>query len=199
MKQWSAEDGTAILSYSPWAERVTPQWVRDLSPDERRAGGDLQADQGKGVGLDGLIGIFDSEREAAAIARAHEKPDPGTFMVRWESARPVRTALQLAPDREAPTLDSEAYYAIVVYDFPTPKNWSEGTLKGVAFLKRHDKKDLKPARVMIERKDDGLATLVYLFPRPVEITKRDISKPPLPNGRGPVTACELDAVFSSAR
>jgi hypothetical protein len=173
MKQWDSEDAKALLSDSPWAGRVTPQWVRDLSPDERRASGDLQADPGKGVGLEGLIGIFSPEREAAAIARAHAKPDPGTFLVRWESARPVREAEKRSPDPEAPAIDSDAYYAIVVYDIPTPAAWSDRVLRGVASLKRYQKKDLKPARVVVQRKDDGLATLIYLFPRSVEITKRD--------------------------
>jgi len=173
MSRWNQNDANAVLTFSPWSERVTPQWVRDLSPDERRMGGDLQADQGKGVGLDGLIGIFDPDREAAAVARAHAKPDPGTFLVRWESARPVRVAELQSPDPEVPAVDSDAYYAIVVYDIPTPKAWVEHVLRGVAFLKRYQKKDLKPARVMIQRKDDGTATLTYLFPRSVEISKRD--------------------------
>ncbi len=178
MKQWDTEDANQVLSDSPWSQNVTPQWVRDLSPDERRQGGDMQADQGKGVGLEGLIGIFDSAREAAAIERAHEKPDPGSFLVRWESARPIRTAAQKSPGPDTLPLESrdyDDYYVIAVYDFPTPKSWNERILKGVAFLKRYNKKDIKPARVVLERKDGETATVIYLFPRSVEITKRDIS------------------------
>jgi hypothetical protein len=48
-------------------------------------------------------------------------------------------------------------------------------LKGVAFLKRDKKKDLKPSRVVVLPKADGLATYVYLFPRTAEITKKDLS------------------------
>jgi hypothetical protein len=172
--QWNQKDAEEVLSYSPWAGRVTPEWVRDLSPDERRQGGDLTADQGKGVGLDGLIGIFDSARADAAIARAHEKPDPGTFMVRWESADPVRTAEQIDPDPEVPAIDTSQFYAIAVYNFPMPKAWNEGTLKGVAAIHRYQKKDLKPARVILQRKGEN-ANIVYLFPRSVEITKKDVS------------------------
>src|SRR3974390_2789982 len=91
-RQWDQEDAKQVLTDSPWARSVTPQWVRDLSPDERRNSGDMQADQGKGVGLEGLIGIFDPAREEEAVARAHAKPDPGTVVVRWERARPVRAA-----------------------------------------------------------------------------------------------------------
>ena len=47
--RWDAQDARELLTHSPWAQSVTPQWVRDLSPDERRAGGDIQADRRKGV------------------------------------------------------------------------------------------------------------------------------------------------------
>jgi hypothetical protein len=174
MKQWDSEDARQVLNDSPWSKSVAPQWVRDLSPDERRAGGDMQADKGEGVGLEGLIGIFDPAREAEAIARAHAKPDPGTVVVRWESARPVRAAEQKVADSEAPALNSDEYYAIAVYDIPTPTRFNiEKELKGIAFLRRDKKKDFKPSRVVIERKDGELATVVYLFPRSEEITKRD--------------------------
>ena len=134
----------------------------------------MSADIGKGVGLDGLIGVFDPAREAEAVARAHEKPDPGTVLVRWESARPVRAAEKTAPDPEIPAIDSDAFYAIVVYRVPTPKRWNiEGELRGIAALKRDRKKDLKPSRVMILRKEGELANVVYLFSRKVEISKRD--------------------------
>ncbi len=46
-------------------------------------------------------------------------------------------------------------------------------LKDSAFLRRYHKKDLKPSRVEVLRGDDDTATIVYLFPRSVEITKRD--------------------------
>jgi hypothetical protein len=174
MAQWDNKDAEEVLSYSPWAGRVTPEFVRDLSPDERRQGGDMQADQGKGVGLDGLIGIFDSARYEAAIRKAHEKPDPGTFMVRWESAETVRKAEEKSPDPEVPAIDTNEFYAIAVYNFPMPKGWSEGTLRGVAAIHRYQKKDLKPARVILQRKGEN-ANIVYLFSRSAEITKKDVN------------------------
>ena len=173
VRQWDQEDAKQVLADSPWAKSVTPQWVRDLSPDERRNSGDLEADQAKGVGLDGLIGIFDPARAEEASARAHAKPDPGVFLIRWESA-PVRTAEQRLPDQDAPALESDDFYAIAIYNVPTPKRWHmEGELKGIAFLKRAGRKDLKPSRVVIHRQSGDLATIVYLFPRSVEITKKD--------------------------
>ena len=174
MGQWDSEDAKQVLTDSPWAKSVTPQWVRDLSPDQRRDSGDLGADQGRGVGLDGLIGIFDPARAAEAIARAHAKPDPGAFLIRWESAHPVRAAEQRLADPATPALESDDFYAITIYNVPTPKRWHiEGELKGIAFLKRAGKKDLRPSRVVIHRQAGDLATVVYLFRRSVEITKKD--------------------------
>lgn len=171
--QWDQQDAQAVLTNSPWAKKVEPQWLRDLSPDERREGGDMQAGISRGVGLEGLIGIFDPEREAEAVARAHAKPDPGKVLVRWESANPVRAAEQKLGDSGAPEIDPD-HYAIVVYDILTPKRWNiENELKGIAFLKRDHKKDFKPSRVVILRKDGERATVVYLFPRTVEIGKND--------------------------
>src|SRR5579863_3670090 len=88
--QWNDEDAKEVLAESPWVKHVTPQRVRDLSPDERRNGGNMDAGIGKGVGLAG-IGLFGSRRQAEAVARAHAKPTPDAVVVRWESA-PVRAA-----------------------------------------------------------------------------------------------------------
>lgn len=171
VEQWDQADAKQLLADSPWVKSVHLQIVRDLSPDERRMSGNMEADIGKGVGLAG-IGLFGPTRQAEAIRRAHEKPDPGNVIVRWESARPVRVAEQKSGET-APAVGSE-YYAIAVYDVQTPKGWNiANELKSVATLKRTKKKDIKPARVAILRKDDGLATVVYLFPRSVEISKRD--------------------------
>lgn len=173
IEQWNPEDARQVLTNSPWAKSVAPQWIRDLSPDERRMGGDMQAGISRGVGLEGLIGIFDPAREAEAIARAHAKPDPGKVIVRWESANPVRVAEQKTSETGAPELAPE-YYAVAVYDILTPKRWNlENELKGIAFLKRDHKKDFKPSRVVIMRTEPGRATVVYLFKRSVEIGKND--------------------------
>jgi hypothetical protein len=170
--QWSEEDAKQVLADSPWVKQITPQNVRDLSPDERREGGNMEASVGHGVGLAGL-GILGPRRQAEAIARAHYKPTPDAVVIRWESALPVRAAEQKVGETGAPTLDSD-HYAIVVYDILTPKRYNLAReLKGIAFLKRDTKKDIKPSHVEILRQDDGKATIVYLFPRTAEISKRD--------------------------
>jgi hypothetical protein len=173
MERWTEEDAKQVLTDSPWVKKTQLQIVRDLSPDERRASGNMEADIGKGVGLAG-IGILGPTRQVEAIARAHEKPDPGKVMVRWESARPVHAAEVKLGDMQAPAIGGE-YYGIVVNDVPTPNRWNiERELRGIAALKRYQEKDLKPSRVVIVRKDDAeLANVIYLFPRSVEITKKD--------------------------
>jgi hypothetical protein len=170
--KWTEDDAKQILTDSPWVKQVTPQNVRDLSPDERREGGDMQAGVGKGVGLAGL-GILGPRRQAEAIARAHYKPTPDAVMVRWESAQPVRAAEEKAGETGAPNIDKD-HYAIVVYDILTPQRYNlANELKGIAYIKRDNAKNLKPSHVEILRQPDGKATLVYLFPRSKEITKKD--------------------------
>jgi hypothetical protein len=170
--KWSQQDAQQLLTDSPWVKQITPQNVRDLSPDERREGGNMEASPGHGIGLAGL-GILGPRRQAEAIARAHYKPTPDAVMIRWESARPVRAAEQKLSETDAPMIDDD-HYAIVVYDILTPKRWNlDNELKGIAYLKRDNGKTIKPSSVEILRQDDGKATLVYLFPRKVEITKKD--------------------------
>ncbi len=168
--QWNEEDGKVLLADSPWIKHVTPQRLRDLSSDERRNGGNMEAGIGKGVGLAGT-GLLGPRREAEALRRAHEKPTPKPVVVRWESA-PVRVA-ELRTGETAPAVD-DAYYGVVIYSIPLPRRWNLAhELKSVAYLKRYRKKDMKPARVEILRGEDGLATVVYLFRRSIEITRGD--------------------------
>jgi hypothetical protein len=170
--QWNDQDAKNVLAESPWVKHVTPQHLRDLSPSERRDGGNMEAGIGKGVGLAGT-GLLGPRREAEAIDRAHAKPTPAAVVVRWESA-PIRAA----EGRVGETISAvdDAYYAITVYGVPVPRRWNLAReLKTVAYLKRYRKKDLKPSRVEILRGEDGLATVVYLFRRSVEITRKDRS------------------------
>ena len=170
--QWNADDAKAVLADSPWVKHVTPQRLRDLSPDERRNGGNMEAGIGKGVGLSGL-GLLGPRRAAEALQRAHARPTPDAVVVRWESA-PVRAAESKAGET-APAVDA-SYYAVVVYGLPLPRRWNlANELKDVAYLRRYRKKDLKPSRVEVLRGDRGLATVVYLFRRSVEITRKDQS------------------------
>jgi hypothetical protein len=172
--QWSDEDSKDVLSDSPWVKFASPQWLRDLSPDERRQSGDMEATEGHGVGWAIFLGLFNgSERTDAAIKRAHAKPPVDAVMIRWESALPIRTAEKKVGETGVPLGNGE-YYAIAIYDIQTPKKFNlANELKDVAYIRRTNKKDFKPARVEILWQEDEKATIVYLFPRSVEISKRD--------------------------
>lgn len=173
--QWSDQDAKEVLSDSPWIKNVKLDQVRNLSKFERRDGGDWEAGIGPTVGVAGfgMFGLFDTSDEALAFERAHARPDLGSVIVRWESALPVRSAEVRAGEAGAPMWDGD-YYAVAVYNVLTPFRWNmDSELRRIAFLKRDNTKDLKPARVLISRHDTGLATVVYLFPRSAEITKKD--------------------------
>ena len=88
---------------------------------------------------------------------------------------PVRAAESRISETGVPAWQGD-YYAIAVYALPRPYRWNVASvLKDIAFLKRDKKKDVKPSRVVVVTRPDGLETFVYLFPRSIEITKKDRS------------------------
>jgi hypothetical protein len=187
VEQWDNEDAKQILADSPWVGRAALQPIPDRSPGERRDGGDWDSGTGPGIGLEALAEIFTGGRRMdEAIERAHHKPSPGDVDVRWESALPVRTAESKLGQTPATTLHS-GWYAITLYDVPLPdRDWGPGKLKGLAYLKRENKRDFKPSMVEIHRQSDGMADITYLFPRSEEISRRD---------RSVVFAAQIDRLF----
>ena len=183
--QWDNNDAKQIMAESPWAGSAILQPIPDKSPAERRDSGDWDAGVGQGVGLAGT-GILGPRRMREAIEGAHYKPSPGNVMVRWASALPIRAAeakLGLPPATDLHT----AWYAIVIYDVPLPEHrWDGGKLKGLAYLRRENKPDIKPSRVDVVRGDEGMATVTYLFPRSEEIGRKD---------RSVVFGAQLDRLF----
>jgi hypothetical protein len=187
VEQWNEGDAKQLLAQSPWVGQATLQPIPDKSPDQRRESGDWDAGIGHGVGLAGT-GILGPARMHEAIARAHEKPSPGTVGIRWESAMPVRAAESKVGETPASPLHT-GWYAITLYDVPLPKkHWGPRKLKGLAFLRRENKPDFKPSRVEVHRNADGMATVVYLFPRHEEITRRD---------KNVIFAAQIDRLFVS--
>jgi hypothetical protein len=177
--QWDDQDAKQVLADSPWAKSVKLERLRYLSEFERRDSGNWEAGIPPGIGLSGagligLLAVFDSNDEALAKALAQRfEPDPGKVTIRWESALPIHAAELKAGEPGLPTWQGN-YYAIAVYDVAPPFRWNlANELKDIAFLKRDKKKDVKPSRVEIQRHDNGLVTVVYLFPRSAEITKKD--------------------------
>jgi hypothetical protein len=171
--EWDENDAKLLLTDSPWVKNATPERVRDMSPSERRDSGNWDDNVGKGVGLEG-IGLYGSRRAAEAIARAHAAPAQDAVQVRWESALPTHVAEQRAGETDAPVLTADGY-AIAVYGIALPNHRNLAhELKGLAVLKRYQKKDSKPTRVeILHKEDEDSATVVYLFPRSLEITKAD--------------------------
>jgi hypothetical protein len=172
LSQWGPDDAKQLLADSPWVKHLTPHWLPDLTPFEREEGGDLNEGVGKGTGIAGT-GLLGGRREDLAVKHAHLKPPPAEVMVRWESALPVRIAEQKAGETDAPVLKGDDY-AVAIYGIQAPKKMNLASLlKDAAFLRRYHKKDMKPSRVEVMRHEDDTATIVYLFPRSVEITKKD--------------------------
>jgi hypothetical protein len=156
ISQWDEEDAKQVLTNSPWVKYAKPARLPELTEDQRREGGKMGG--GKGVGLQGIGG--------GGV--------PSTLQVRWESAFPVRVAELKAKEIGAPDWDGD-FYVIAVYDVPGLKASSNevGLLKKVALLKRDGKKDIKPARVDVLERANGLAMVVYLFLRSDEISRDD--------------------------
>jgi hypothetical protein len=163
--QWDAEDAKQVLTNSPWVKYARPAVLPELTEAQRREGGQMGG--GKGVGLQGISGGVAGKAPAASGYA-------GALTVRWESALPVRVAELKAKEIGAPDWDGD-FYAIAVYDVPGLKATSSeaSILKREAFLKRDGKRDIKPERVDVLPRANGLAIVVYLFPRSDEITKND--------------------------
>jgi hypothetical protein len=172
IQQWDDRDAKQVLADSPWSQNVKLDQVRNLSKFERRDSGNWEAGIGPTVGLD-AFDFLDPYRQALALARAHARPDLGSVMVRWESALPVRSAEARVGETDPPMWQGD-YYVIAVHDIPIPFRWNlANELRRTAYIKRDKKKDLRPARVLISRHDERLATVVYLFPRSAEIARNE--------------------------
>jgi hypothetical protein len=181
--QWSEAEAKQVLSASPWVKVVPARIGPRPTEDQLREGG--QMGQPKGVGFEGVDqddrGLKVSPKiftpEGANERSPRSMVQPLTVKLRWESALPVRLAGLKAREIEPPTLDGDGY-CIAVYGVPgvyfkqDPKRLGD-PLKDEAFLKREGKKDVKPVRVEVFQRADGLV-VVYLFPSSAEISKRDM-------------------------
>lgn len=174
MSQWDEEDAKQVLSHSPWVKYAKPARLSELTEDQRREGGQMGG--GKGVGLQGIGGggVLAPARNPQAAKAKTRDVYPAALQVRWESAFPVRVAELKAKEIGAPDWDGD-FYVIAVYDVPGVNSNSNevSILKRAGVLKRDGQKDIKPARVDVLERANGLAMVVYLFPRSDEISKDD--------------------------
>jgi len=137
-----------------------------------RAGGKMGG--GKGVGLDSLelTNLVGGSHHSNSIVKK-----PGSLVLRWESASPVRQAESKLQDANAPGWDGE-YYAVAVYGVPIEGGRLDepgmaGELKRLGVLKSDGMKDLRAAKVEIMASGGGLATVLYLFPRTTAIVAEE--------------------------
>jgi hypothetical protein len=178
VSNWTRQDAVQILHDSPWSHTTIAEIARMQTEFERRDGGNMG--QEKGVGFDGVDQQTKKQQAAAFWGRAvNGSPNvarPFRLQVVWESALPIRAAELKTGLVEPPTLSSEGY-SIAVYGIPgSPLNEDPAKLgeplKKQAYLRREGKGDVRPSRVEVFLRSDGLVA-VYLFPLSAELTKKD--------------------------
>ena len=168
--QWDANDARQVLRASPWVKRASVSLLYQPNEAQLRSGGKMGG--GKGVGLESL------ELTNLVGGNQHHSNStvkkPGSVILRWESASPVRTAESKLEDADAPEWDGD-YYAVAVHGIPVEASRLEeagqsADLKKLGVLKRDGMKDLMAAKVVITSSGAGMATVLYLFPRTSAIT-----------------------------
>jgi hypothetical protein len=170
IQQWSEQDAKQILSSSPWVKKVTPAQLPNTNEAARRQSGRMGGSQG--INLDALrVSTLTGVGDKGQQTTRRRPRGIGAVEVRWESAFPVRAAEKAAHEEDPPAWDGEMY-AIAVYDVPGLDIDSKGLsaeLKQAAFLKL-GKKTVRPSRVDLLPQEGDLTTVVFLFPRTMEIT-----------------------------
>lgn len=180
--QWTQADAQQILTRSPWVREIVGGIAGRKTEDQLREGGHMG--QPEGVGYDGIDPKGSGPKVDANIFTGAGGNDRSLrsrsrdmiLKVVWESALPVRLAELKTNTVEPPTLEGDGYQ-IAVYGVPgaelnkDPKQLGD-PLKDFAALRRNGKKDVKPTRVEVFPRQDGLV-VVYLFSLSAELSKRD--------------------------
>jgi hypothetical protein len=172
VEQWNDQDAKQFLSGSPWVKKITPAQLPNVSEAQRRQSGRMGG--GQGVGLTALSTSVVTGVGSSEPSRKRRR-GPGPVEVRWESARPVRTAEKTAREDDPPSWQGDRY-AIAIDDVPGLDLDQKGLaadLKHGALLKVGHKKELRPAEVQLLPQEGELTTILYLFPRSAEITIDD--------------------------
>jgi len=176
--EWSEKDAYLILSDSPWAKTSAASLTRLMTASQRRDGGDMAA-QGGGHGGIGLQNAGNLVGTGGAIRRPGEGAEAEhlKLAIRWESAMPVQAAELRTHDTSAPELDGEDYaiavYAVSLKLASVELKTLEVDLKRIAVLKIEGRAEVKPSRVVAVELGDGMANVIYFFPRSAHITAAD--------------------------
>jgi hypothetical protein len=176
--QWTDQDAYLLLSNSPWARPTPASLTRLMTASQRRDGGDMDAQGGghPGIGLQNAGGLFGG---GGAINRGEKAEDDHLKLtIRWESAIPVQAAELRTHDNSAPELDGEDY-AICVYNVNLKLASIEDMktidkdLNRLAVLKIEGREEVHSKRVVTVLMGDGMANVIYFFPRSAHITVLD--------------------------
>jgi hypothetical protein len=183
--QWTEQDAQEFLASSPWTHSTGAVVTRRLTEEQLREGGGMGQPQTIGnAGVDpkgsgykispDMLNVFTGRGGDDRSPRS--RAQPLTLRLCWESALPVKLAELKAHVIEPPTLEGDGYQ-IAVYGIPGPTFKEDpkklgDPLRNTAALKRDGKKDVKPAKVEVFQRPDGLA-VVYLFPLSAEISAKD--------------------------
>lgn len=179
VQDWTFNEAREVLANSPWAKLTVGAIKRLETEDELRSGGEMGRQHG--VGYDGIDGHKTAKQNAANFFTAH----PGAqspprqdvkLMLRWETAFPVRAA-ELRTGFIEPPVSATEGYSLAVYGVPGDYFMDDplklGTpLRNGAVLKRDGKADVKPSRVEVFQRQDGIV-VVYVFPPSAELSSRD--------------------------
>jgi hypothetical protein len=179
--RWSEDDAKELLGKSPWVKVISAGLSRRETEDELRQGGQMGQPEGpgydhvdpKGSGYrPQLSGLFTGKGRDDRSIRSR----PGTIPIglRWESALPIRMA-ELRAGQDQLAVDADGYQ-IGVFGVPTPDKLKDPEkwdgLKDDASLRRDGKTNVKPAKVEVFQREDGLV-IIYVFPLSAELTKKD--------------------------
>jgi hypothetical protein len=175
---WTPEDARVLLEESPWVRNVVGNIARLPTEAQLREGGNMG--ERHGVGFDGLDAYETKSSLLAVLLRSPDDPGPPPkpvpLRLSWKSARPVHEAELRAGMVQLPSLPGEGY-TLAVYGIPgphfdaTPERLG-APLIGNAVLHRAGKKDVRPTRVGVFQREDGLVVL-YRFPPSAEISVKD--------------------------
>jgi hypothetical protein len=178
---WNDQDARQVLTNSPWVKIVAATLLPGLSAYQRREGGDMRAEGGgrDGLGFDPSVtgGVVPMLTGINAPKKEDLSGHAPKIEIRWESALPIRAAELKMKDNGAPELEGEDY-AIAIYNVPLKSARVEmkglpEMLKKCAYLKIEGKKEIKPVRVAVMELGEGMATVVYFFPRSSRLSLDD--------------------------
>lgn len=172
--EWNVKDIQKILNDSPWARLVSVS---------------LHAVGDKGTSMGGGRGAANGPGERYGGGELAAAPPVGTFLVRWDSARPIKEALvrsrmgamaDISPQAKEFLEREERQYVISLVAVEPRRDGGErhqpggdmlNRIKAATALQRRGHNMLHPAAVVAPK--EGPAILTYYFPKTDPIVLED--------------------------